>query len=88
MNYKLYSIKDKLMNFTGPIAFPDEKTAVRWFEGECKRRQKLDFTSSKYYDLYEIGTFNPEEGTIVGWQLSQLKLIKEGAEFDEQTNEG
>ena len=76
------------MNFTGPIAIQDEKIAIRWFESECKKRQQIDFTSSRYYDLYEIGTFDPEKGTVIGWQISELKLIKEGAEYDEQSDEG
>lgn len=84
--YKLYSVRDKLMTFDGPIAFKEEKIALRWFEADCKRKINQYYTDAKYYDLYEIGTFDPEKGTINGYPESQLKLIKEGEVFDGKNN--
>lgn len=84
MIFKLYSIKDKLVNFTGPIAFQDEKIAIRWFEAFCRKKKAEEYTESKYYDLYEIGAFDPEKGTLTALNQSELKLIKEGEQFDEQ----
>lgn len=74
------------MNFEGPIAIADEKVALRWFEADCKRKINQFYTDAKYYDLYEIGTFDTEHGTIIGYPESQLKLIKEGEVFDGKNN--
>ena len=83
---KVYSIKDKLTNFTGPIIFNEEKIAERFFESWCKRKKAEEYTDARYYDLYEIGTFDTEKGTIVGYPEAQLKLIREGNTYDEQRN--
>lgn len=85
MIMKLYSIKDKLMEFTGPIAVKDDKVAVRMFDSFCASKKAQEYTESKYFDLYCIGEFDSEKGTIKGYEQSQLELIKEG-EQNEQTN--
>lgn len=78
MILKLYSIKDKLMDFTGPIAFKDDKVAKRMFEAFMTKTKDEDHTDPKYWDLYCIGEFDNETGVIKGYEQSQLKLIMEG----------
>ena len=82
----LYAIKDKLVGFTGPIAMKNEDVAKRWFTSFCRDKKEKEFTESKYYELWKIGNFNEEKGTIIGLQLSELQLIMEGEQFDERKN--
>ena len=83
MIMKLYSIKDKLMEFTGPIAIKDDKVAIRMFNAFCEEKKKKEYTEPKYYDLYCIGEFDSEKGTIKGYEQSQLELIKEGEQNEQ-----
>lgn len=87
MIMKLYSIKDKLMEFTGPIAFKDDKIAKRTFEAFRNQKKTAEYTDPKYWDLYCIGEFDSETGVVKGYKQSQLKLIMEG-EQHEPENEG
>lgn len=82
---KIYSVKDKLAEFSGPIAVRDEKIALRWFESFCKEKKNAEYTDCKYFDLYEIGTFDSESGEITGYPKQEIKLIKEGEQFESET---
>jgi hypothetical protein len=81
---KLFSIKDKLVGFNPPIGFKDEKVAERWFESECRRKMELEYTSPKYYEFYEIGTMDTDTGLISAYPTGNLKLIKEGEQYERQ----
>lgn len=83
MMLKMYTVKDTLAEFSGPLAFKDENLAKRWFEAFCMNKKNTEYTNPKYFELWEIGHFDPEKGTIIGYQLSELKLIEEGANFNE-----
>ena len=54
--------------------------------GVIRRKKEQEYTDGKYFNLYEIGTYDTEHGTIVGYPESQQKLIMEGESFDEQKN--
>lgn len=84
MIVKLFSIRDKLIGYNPPIGFKDEKIAERWFEGECKRKIQNEFTSSKYFELYEVGTMDTETGYVTGYPTGNLKLILEGEQYERQ----
>lgn len=79
----IYTIKDKLIGFTGPMAFKNEDVAKRWFTAFCRDKKTKELTDAKYYELWKIGHYNEEKGTIIGMQLSELELIMEGESFDE-----
>lgn len=81
---KIYAIKDKLIGFTGPIAMKNENVAKRWFESFCNTKKTNEHIKTKDYELWEIGEYNDENGTITGYALSELKLIMEGEIFDER----
>lgn len=83
MIVKLYSVRDKLTGFTGPIAFNEDRVAERWFMSFCRGKKEQELTDAKYYDLYHIGSFDTEKGTIEALPESQLILVKEGEQFDE-----
>lgn len=92
MILKLYSVRDKLVGFTGPIAMKDDKVAIRWFEAFCEQKKQKEFTEAKYYDLYCIGTFDTDKAEITGTAVHEIELIREGEQIDgkmsvrEQTN--
>ncbi len=82
MIVKLYSIRDKLTGYNPPIAFKDERIAQRWFESFCKQKREQEYIEPKYYELYEVGTFDTENGSGNIYELGQNKLIKEGEQFE------
>lgn len=78
MTYNLYSIKDKLMDFTGPLIFQDDKVAIRWFESKIKELTEKEYADAKYFDLYLVGQFNLETGEILPPKNHIPELIREG----------
>ena len=84
MIVKLFSIRDKLTGYNPPIGFKDEKVAGRWFEGECKRKIQTEYTSSKYYELYEIGTMDTDTGVITAYPQGETKLVLEGEQYERE----
>lgn len=83
---KVYAIKDKLIGFTGPIAMKDENVAKRWFESFCINKKQNEHIRTSDYELWEIGSYNDENGKIDGYSLSEHKLIAEGVIYDERKN--
>lgn len=77
----VYTVRDKLVGFTGPLAFEDNKVAERWFEAFCKQKKQNEYTEAKYYELYKIGTYDHETAKIEG--TYPIELVKEGEQFDE-----
>lgn len=82
MIVKLYSIRDRLTGYNPPIAFKDERIAQRWFESFCKQKKDQEYIEPKYYELYEVGTFDTENGSGNIFEVGQSKLIKEGEQFE------
>lgn len=78
MIQNLYSIKDKLMEYTGPIMFKDDKVAIRWFEQKIRQMKDQEFADNKYYDLYIVGQFDTEKGEIITPKTHAPELIREG----------
>ena len=83
MILNLYSIKDKLTDFKGVLTILDDENAKRIFEGYCKKQKAENYTSSKYYELYKVGTYNSETGVVQGLHQTEIQLIAEGDQFDE-----
>ena len=82
MILKLYSVRDKLVGFTGPIAMKDDKVAIRWFEAFCAQKKQQEYTEAKYYDLYCIGTFDTDKAELQGTAVHEIELIREGEQID------
>lgn len=80
MKLNLYSVRDKLVGFTGPIAMKDDKVAIRWFEAFCQQKKQQEYTEAKYYELYKIGTFDTENAEVT--PLPFTELIREGEQID------
>lgn len=81
MIVKLYSVKDKLMNFGGPIAFQDERVAKRWFT-QLLASKKANYEDPKDFDLYCVGSMDTEKGNILGTTVQEVKLIMKGESID------
>lgn len=81
MIVKLYSVKDKLMNFGGPIAFQDEKVAKRWFT-QLLASKKTNFEDPKDFDLYCVGSMDMEKGNVLGTAVQEVELIMKGDNID------
>lgn len=83
MILKLYSVRDKLTGFTGPIGFKDDKVATRWFEQMCRQKKDQEYAEAKYFDLYCVGIFDTETGITTGKTQSEIELVREGEQLDE-----
>lgn len=81
MIVKLYSVKDKLMNFGGPIAFQDEKVAKRWFT-QLLSSKKANYEDPKDFDLYCVGSMDIEKGNVLGTAVQEVELIMKGESID------
>lgn len=77
----VYTVRDKLIGYAGPLAFEDDKVAIRWFESFCKTKKQQEFTDAKYFELYKIGTYNKENAKLEGY--FPIDLVAEGEQFDE-----
>lgn len=75
----VYTVRDKLIGYTGPMAFKDDKVAIRWFESFCKAKKEQEYTETKYFDLYRIGQFNNETGEII--PVTPTELVREGEQI-------
>ena len=78
-----YSIKDKLTEFNGVICIKDDKIAERIFKGYCEREKAINYTESRYFELYKVGTFNTDTGELTGLAKQEIKLIKEGEQYEQ-----
>lgn len=79
---KLYSIRDRLTGYNPPIAFKDERIAQRWFESFCKQKRQQEYIEPRYYELYEVGTFDTDTGSGTIFEMGQTKLIMEGEQIE------
>lgn len=69
----IFSIRDTLMNYSEPSTFYSEDVAKRDFIAGFKNHPNKD-----YYQLWKVGTFDTESGTMVG---IVPELIMKGADF-------
>lgn len=81
MIIKLYSVRDKLTEFAGPIGFKDEKVAKRWFT-QILAQKKANFEDPKDFDLYCVGSMDTEKGNVIGTAIQEVELIMKGESID------
>lgn len=81
MIIKLYSVKDRLSEFGGPIAFKDEKLAKRWFT-QLLASKKANYEAPADFDLYCIGSMDTEKGNVLGTAVQEVELIMKGENLD------
>lgn len=63
MTYPLYAYRDKLNGFGAPIMYSNERAMIRKFSQDINNAPDLVFSPSDY-DLYHIGEFDTEKGTV------------------------
>lgn len=64
MKYYLYSVRDKLRGFMQPLMDLNDLSAKRDFAQGVNNNPGLNFAPADY-DLYKIGEFDSDKGTIV-----------------------
>lgn len=65
MIYNIYAIRDVKTGFLTPTVDMNDDSAIRNFGHACQNTDSLFFTYPEDYALYEIGTYDTENGTIV-----------------------
>lgn len=60
----LYSIKDKLSEYSSPIPFYDERQAVRYFIDQCTGGNQWITRNKEDFSLVRLGTMDTETGNI------------------------
>ena len=79
MIMKMYSIKDELNGFGGPIPFMSEEIAERWFKTNMIENVNMK-NNPKDYSLWYMGTFDTESGTYI-CKAADIKLIQRGENY-------
>lgn len=64
MIYGVYSIKDLKTGFLPPTYDVNDLSASRNFEHACVNPDSLFYTHGSDYQLWKIGEFNTEDGSI------------------------
>lgn len=75
MILKLYSIKDELSEYASPLPFQDEAQAKRYFRYQVES-SKLMSDNPEDFSIWEIGTFNTENGYILGTEPKLIERAK------------
>lgn len=74
MKFPVFSYRDKLNNFGAPIVESNELTAMRGFKMQMNNPEGMMNFSPTDFDLYRIGEFDPEKGTITSEKVPVLVL--------------
>lgn len=64
MIYGLYAIKDLKTGFLTPTCDMNDYSAMRNFEHACMNSDSLFYTHASDYQLFKIGTYNTDDGSI------------------------
>lgn len=64
MKYNVYSIRDNLTGFLTPTFDVNDASAVRNFQHAMRNPQSLLNSHAQDYDLYRIGVFDQDTGSI------------------------
>ena len=64
MIYGMYSVKDIKTGYLPPTFDMNDLSAMRNFEHACMNEDSLFFTHPSDYQLYKVGSFDTETGSI------------------------
>ena len=64
MIYGIYSVKDIKTGYLPPTFDMNDLSAMRNFEHACMNEDSLFFTHPADYQLYKVGSFDTETGSI------------------------
>ncbi len=79
MKYNIYSIRDVHTGFMSPAIDQNDACAVRNFDHAAKQTQSLMYSHTKDYDLFCIGTFDSDTGSI---ESCTPRLVVSGASLE------
>lgn len=71
MIYGVFSIRDTLNGFMSPIVEMNRNVAKRNFSYAVNNNDLMGF-SPKDYDLYQVGEFDSEKGTINAFEFPEM----------------
>lgn len=72
MKYPIYSIRDVKVGFGTPNIDQSDASAIRGFSYAINNREGLMNYSPKDFDLYKIGEFDVDSGTIKAEKIPVL----------------
>lgn len=84
MILKMYALKDDLRGFANPINFISEELAKRYFRLTVKQDPEK-WENRDEINLYYIGTFDTETGTIIMDKKEPEKIMKGVDVIDENS---
>lgn len=77
MLYPVYSYRDNKYKFGMPIVDQNDETAIRGFAFAVNNRQGIMNFAPADFDLYKIGIFDSEKGTLE--PVVPIQLIVSGS---------
>lgn len=80
MRYKVFSIRDRAANvYAQPFFAPTTAVAVRMFTDEVNRSDQNNnlFRHPEDFDLYEIGSFDDNDGELISEYANQVAIGKD-----------
>lgn len=66
MKFPVYCVRDSLIGFGMPLLRDNDSVASRAFEHDCNIDSSPYKTHPEHYQLYCIGEFDTETGSIIG----------------------
>lgn len=81
MVYPLFSVKDDLTGYGIPFASDNDATAMRAFNQFIEQPNSLMGMNKSQFNLYHVGEFDTESGTIVGFTT---RYVCSALDFDKE----
>lgn len=73
MNHYIVAVKDRAIDaFMRPFTVPHTNAAVRSFQDEINNPQSELAKHTEDYDLWLLGTFDDQTGTVVGHETPRV----------------
>lgn len=78
IQYKMYSMRDKLSGYQPPVPFINDETAIRWFKTQCLENPTIK-NQPEDFELYYLGDFDTGNGIF--YNCNTLELIAKGENY-------
>ena len=72
MKYPIYSYRDRLVGFGQPVLDTNDNAAIRGFAYAVSAKDGIMNFSPMDYELYKIGEFDTDKGTIKSFDIPEL----------------
>lgn len=82
LRLQAFSIRDKIANlFMPPFYMPNRGMAVRAFGEDCKNPQANFHKFPDDFELYHIGAYDEESGTLYSLPVAKRDLIARSSDY-------